>query len=130
MRLSVRIAELVLEILLHLAHKLVGKVAVGVSRLLLGNQISIFDAVVDIVRERLLLLFLGDVTLPQHIAKYHLPLLLICLPPRDGVEPRGVLGDAGQHRALGEGKILDFFVKVAARRHLDTERVAAEVNRV
>ena len=130
MRLGIRIAELILEVLLHLAHKLVGKVAVCVGRLLLGNQIGIFDAVVDIVRERFLLLFLGDVPLPQHIAEYHLPLLLICLPPRDGVEPRGVLGDAGQHRALGEGKILDFFVKVAARRHLDTERVAAEVNRV
>ena len=50
MGLGIRIAELVLEVLLHLTHKLVGKVAVGVGRLLLGNQIGIFDAVVDIVR--------------------------------------------------------------------------------
>ena len=85
MRLRVGIAELVLQILLHLAHKFVGKVAVGVGRLLLGNQVGVLNAVVDIVRECRLLLLLGDVALPQHIAEYHLPLLLVCLPSRDGV---------------------------------------------
>ena len=128
MRLRVGIAELILQILLHLAHKFVGKVAVSVGRLLLGNQVGILNAVVDIVRERCLLLLLGDVTLPQHIAEYHLPLLLVRLPPRNRVEARGVLGDAREHGALRERQILDLFVEVAPRSHFDAERIAAEVN--
>ena len=128
MRLRVGIAELILQILLHLAHKFVGKVAVSVGRLLLGNQIGVLNAVVDIVRERCLLLLLGDVTLPQHVAEYHLPLLLVRLPPRNRVEARGVLGDAGEHGALRERQILDLFVEVAPRSHFDAERIAAEVD--
>ena len=103
---------------------------VSVDRSLLSLGIRLLNSGVNVVRHRLIVGFLGNVALFQHVVQNGLTPHCIFLRMGDGVIAGGVLGDTGQHRALGEIQLGNAFSEVTAGGGLNAVGAGTEVDGV
>ena len=64
----------------------------------------------------LVILFLGDVVVAEHLLEHQLPALLVLLREAEQVVAVGVLDDSGQRGALGQRKLVKILVEVGLGR--------------
>ena len=83
--LGVGVAKLFLHGILHLFHQLVREIAVRCGSLF-GDDLHILNPGIDVVRQRFLLLFLGDIALIHHILQDDLLLVGVGLLSGNRIE--------------------------------------------
>lgn len=127
--LGLRVAELFLERRHDLFDQLVRKIGER-AVVFLCHEIHVFDPGVNIVSQGFLLILFGDFTLLVHVLEDDAALFLVVLLAifRKRIEPRGVLGDAGDDRCLGKSQLRDVLVKIPLGRRLDAQGVVSEVD--
>jgi len=82
--LAFRVVQLFHQVLDDLFDQLVCEIAVRGDALLF-DRVHVLDAAVDVVRQSLFLLVLGDIILLKHVLQHDGPALRVGLGPGDGV---------------------------------------------
>ena len=127
LRLLRCIAQPLHQSFLHLLRQLIRKVGIrGIG--LLHLDIGLLDAVVDRIRQCLLITILVDIALLQQILQHLRPPLGIVLRMGNGIQRRRILGDGGDNRTFRKGQVADFLIEIAPRRHLDAQGVRTQID--
>ena len=125
------VAEFGLQVGKDLIDDGVRKIGIG-RRILADAQVVLGDALVEGsgIRHGLVVFCLCDLILVQHVVQHRFSAGGIVFGETDRIVAVGVLRDPGDAGAFRQRQITDVLAEITLARHLDTQAVLAEVDRI
>ena len=117
-RLGLGIPRLLYQILAHLVGHFIHKIGIDCTG---GFRFFVVlpDPGIHIIRHGILIFFLRDIALLQHILKHQGTPVRIILRVADGIISTGTFGDGRQHRRLRQGQFTDILSEIPVGRCLN-----------